>query len=138
MAIIEINKNPSERELRWFGLMAGVFFVILGAIFYRRFSNAGVAYSVWSFALIVPVVYYAVPAIRKPFYLGWLYAAYPIGWTVSHLILLITYYLALTPIGIMMRLLGHDPLQRKLDRKADTYWLKHEEPADNSRYFRQF
>ncbi|MFJ7060608.1 hypothetical protein ACK8N7_07415 [Streptomyces griseobrunneus] len=36
-------------------------------------------------------------------------------------LLLITYYLVVTPIGLLGRLTG-DPLARRWNRRADTYW----------------
>lgn len=71
-------------------------------------------------------------------YTGWMYAALPIGWSISHALLALIYYAVLTPIGLVMRLLGNDPMQRRLDRAATTYWSEHRPPADPKRYFRQF
>ncbi|MBM4108330.1 MAG: hypothetical protein FJ255_05885 [Phycisphaerae bacterium] len=71
-------------------------------------------------------------------YTGWMYAALPIGWTISHALLALIYYAVLTPIGLVMRLLGNDPMQRRLDRAATTYWSEHRPPTDPKRYFRQF
>ena len=38
------------------------------------------------------------PDWARPLYVGWLYAVFPIGWTISHLILAVIYFLILTPI----------------------------------------
>ena len=51
------------------------------------------------------------PGFLRPVYVLWMALAFPIGWTVSHLLLLIVYYLVLTPIGLLMRLFGYDPLE---------------------------
>ena len=50
----------------------------------------------------------------------------------------VSYYLVLTPIGLVMRLLGHDPLNRRWDRTAKSYWTKRTPPENTERYFRQF
>ena len=65
-------------------------------------------------------------------------AVYPIGWIISHALLAMIYYLAITPIGVVMRLCGRDPLQRALDRSAKTYWTPHNVSEDTERYFQQF
>ncbi|MFF6909212.1 hypothetical protein ACFY9Q_25150 [Streptomyces sp. NPDC012389] len=36
-------------------------------------------------------------------------------------LLLIAYYLVVTPVGLLSRL-AHDPLARRWNRRADTYW----------------
>ena len=64
-------------------------------------------------------------------------AAFPIGWTVSHLLLGSIFYLVITPIGLLLRALGHDPMERKFDREAKTYWIEHER-AETARYFRMY
>ena len=70
--------------------------------------------------------------------LNWTRAASPIGWTISTLVLAVVYYLVLTPIGLIMRVVGYDPMHRKIDRDATTYWIARESQTDAKRYFRQF
>jgi protein-S-isoprenylcysteine O-methyltransferase Ste14 len=137
MALIEIKKDPSKEELRWFGLLFLLFFGIVGSVLKWKGWIENPNY-MWGIAAIVTALYYLVPPLRKPLYLGWLYLFFPLGWVVSHLVLGITYYLVLAPIGLCLRAFGHDPMRRKLDSEAESYWIKHV-PADNAaRYFRQF
>ena len=84
------------------------------------------------------LVAYAVPPLRRPLYLGWMYVAFPIGWVISHVVLAIVYYLVFTGTGLVMRLLGRDPLQRRFEPDAQTYWVEHRPGEDLARYFRQF
>ena len=65
-------------------------------------------------------------------------AAVPIGWTLSHLVLGAVYYGVFTPIGLVMRLLGHDPLERRFDPTATSYWIERTDRSDPARHFRQF
>ena len=67
-----------------------------------------------------------------------MYAALPIGWTISHVVLAAVFYVVMTPIGILMKMLGHDPMQRSFDRAAPTYWLERKGDPDPRRAFRQF
>jgi hypothetical protein len=64
--------------------------------------------------------------------------ALPVGWSVSHLLLLALFYLVVTPIGLLMKLLGYDPLTRGFDRSASSYWVEHAPPPDAARYFKQY
>ena len=45
-------------------------------------------------------------------------AAEPIGLALSHVILGAVFYIVFTPVGLVMRLLGKDPLHRRFDRAA--------------------
>jgi len=136
--MIQINKNPSKKDLAWFGLLCLVFFGLIGLGTMRKSHALHPAITIWSLAAIGVAIYYAIPAIRKPVYLGWMYAAYPIGWVVSHVLLAITFFVVLAPIGVLMRLLSRDPLARAIDPSASTYWLPHDPGTDTDRYFRQF
>jgi len=135
--MIQINKNPSRKELAWFGLLALVFFGIVGGIVLRRTGSMKIAEMIWIIAAIAVAVYYAMPPLRRPVYVGAMMATYPIGWVMSHLLMAAVYYLVLTPIALIMRLVGHDSLSRNFDRQCSSYWIPHDPGVDSDRYFRQ-
>lgn len=137
MSLIHIDRNPAPRKLLWFGLLLGVFLVIVGAMLRWRWHLPAASVAMWALAAATTVAYYLAPAIQKPLYLGWMYATLPIGLAVSYVVLAVIYFGVLMPIGLMMRLAGGDPLRRQLDRGAATYWTPHQ-PAAMQRYFRQF
>jgi hypothetical protein len=86
----------------------------------------------------VGVVLWLIPQIAKPFYLVWYFAACCMGFVMSNLILSVFFWLALTPVALLMRLLGRDPMRRRFDPSAGTYWSEVEKSVDPERYFRQF
>lgn len=136
--MIEINRHPSPRELRWFGALLALFVATLGALGRWRFDAPGVAAGVWGVGAALVLVYFALPPLRRGIYLAWLYAAYPMGWTISHLLLLLVYYAILTPVGLLLRLVGKDPLDRRLDPDAASHWSRRAQHDEVKRYFRQF
>ena len=97
-----------------------------------------VASVVWATGGLLGLLVLTWPGFGRHVYVGWMQAALPIGWTVSHLVLAIAYYLVLTPAGLIMRLCGHDPMQRNFESEVETYWSKHNPIDDTARYFRQF
>lgn len=138
MAVIEINRNPTARELRAFGVGLLAFVCVAGGVAYWRTGHAQAPAYVWGVGAVLVSAYFLVPRLRRPIYLAWTYAMFPIGWLVSHLVLAAVFYLVVTPIGVVMRLLGRDPLQRRFDPSANTYWVPHDPGEDVTRYFRQF
>jgi hypothetical protein len=62
------------------------------------------------------------------------------GWCMTRLILIALFYLVVTPIGLLMRLLGKDFLELKLDRSsAVSYWIPREGPRPEAEnYNNQF
>jgi hypothetical protein len=136
LSLIEINKNPSRRDLFWFGAVVAALCGVIGAIFHWKLGAPSAARGFWIAGAAILVVYYAVPPLRRPMYVGWMVLCWPLGWVMSHVILGIAYFLVITPVGLIMRAFGNDPMRRKFDRSATTYWTPHEERAGGS--FSQF
>jgi hypothetical protein len=67
-----------------------------------------------------------------------MYAAYPIGFVVSHLLLGVIFYGVFTAIGLLMRLFSYDPLQRRLRTGESSYWTPIQSVTNKAEYFRQF
>lgn len=136
--MIRFNRNPSKRELRQFGGIWLLFFSGASALLWYRSGDAGLAAWVWASAVAVVAVGFAYLRFMRLMFLGMSYLTYPVGWTVSHLLIAIIYYLIVTPIALILRLMGRDPLERRLERSAASYWAPHPESEDQSRYFRPF
>lgn len=138
MSLIELRKDATRQELAWFGLLLLVFCVLLGIIVWRATGTFAVSRYIWAAGLALSILYYAVPPLRVRLFAGWMYASYPIAWVVSHVLLAAIYFGLLTPFGLVMRLVGYDPLRRRLDKDATSYWTERERVTDVTRYFRQF
>ena len=136
--MIEINRNPSRRELLIFGLLFALFFAIVGSIAYWGFKAPRVAQVLWIGAAVVTVAFYLIPPMRRPLYLGWMYAAFPLGFVMSWVMMSAVFSLVFTPIGLAMRLFGRDPMTRRLEPDRATYWVAHRQAESSDRYFRQF
>ena len=137
MALLEINRHPSARVLRWFGVLLALFIALTGGLAQCRLEGPG-ARMVWTAGAALAVVYAVVPPLRRWIWLGWLYVAFPIGWTLSHLVLAAAYYLVLAPTGRLLRLFRGDPLVRAPDPSASSYWTARRAVHDVRRYFRQY
>ena len=99
-------------DLRRFGLLlAAVGAMVAGVAWYRHalpaaFWAIGIAGCSLALALVWP------PALR-PLHAGWMLVARALGFVNSHLLLALVFYLVFTPVGLAMRLLGRDPLERR-------------------------
>jgi hypothetical protein len=139
MALIEINKNPSSRELRQFaGIWFPAFCGLIGGLIWTKAGLPAAAIALWVAAGLIAVTGMRWPQSMRPLWIGWMYAAFPIGWTISHLLMAAIYYLIITPIGGLMRICGKLTICKHLNPAAKTYWEPHRQAEDPSRYFRQF
>ena len=136
--MLPINKNPSASELKWFGILLVIFTAAVGALTLWRTGSTVWPIAIWIGGGALSLVFFAVPAARRSIYVAWMYAAFPIGWTVSHLLLAVIYFGVVTPVAIALRAFGHDSLQRKFDRSSRSYWVRTTPHGRPETYFKQF
>jgi len=139
VAVIEVNRNPSRRELNLFGFIWLGFFLLVAAGLWLKLHSPVVSIALAVVAVVVPVVGWAVSSFMRVLYVSLSYAAWPIGFVVSHVLLGAVYYLLVTPIGLIMRAAGYDPMHRRFDPEAPSYWIERDGGERDPRsYFRQF
>jgi len=132
-----LNTDPTRRDLVMFGFVLPVVSAVLGLLVAVRFDAPSAARIIWIAGAAVTLAYLAVPIWRRPIFVGWMYATYPIGWVITHVALVIVFLLVIVPFGLVARLLGRDLLARRLDRSSPSYWTRREPTSDVRRYFRQ-
>ena len=139
MSLIEIDWNPKSKQLQNFGKIAMVMTVIISLLLYLL---KGVAIQwlimICAFGLMVFTTSLISLKLTKMIYLGMILLTMPIGWVVSFILLAAFYYLLLTPLGLIFRLIGRDPLYRKFDPTAKSYWMSRQSPKGLEQYFHQF
>lgn len=139
MSLIKLNTTPSRRELRQFAaIWLPAAMAVLAWIVWKKFDAPNVAIGMLVAAGVLGLLGFAVPAVMRVVWIVWMVAVFPIGWVVSHLLLAAIYYLCITPIGLCLRMFGVDPMQRKFDPAATTYWIEREPNTNKSTYFKQF
>jgi hypothetical protein len=136
--MIEMSRKPTTQELRWFGLIMLVFFCAVAAVVYFKLGARVAAFGLIGAGALLALLFYAVGPLRVPMYLAWMRIFFPLGWIVSHAIVAVIYYLIVTPIGLIMRVVGRDPMRRRFDRSAKSYWVATRRDGNLSQYFRQY
>jgi hypothetical protein len=124
--------------LALFGVFWLVAFSALGWTVWRNTHSTGAAGAIGTLAVAVPAAGWIAPAWMRIVYLATAYAAFPAGLVISHVMLALVYYAVLTPIGLVLRLFRFDPMRRRFDSQAKTYWIGRETRRDVKSYFRQF
>ncbi|RMF56586.1 MAG: hypothetical protein D6743_20055 [Calditrichaeota bacterium] len=131
------NLSATPREVRKFAVTVGVAAaLLLGFLFYRhKFA------SLWPFSVpaMLIVLGVAAPMVLKHVYLAWMALATVMQWLMTHVILTLLFYLAITPIGLINRLVRRDPLSLRFKPDAESYWIKREKAQRTlEEYERQF
>lgn len=134
MALLRVDWNPGPRKLRVFGIGLLALTAILAGAHYRR-GQPGPAPAALGLGAALGVVTLAFPAIGLRIYKAWMCVAFAIGTTLSTAMLLVLYYLMLTPLGLIFRLLGRDALRLKRP-PLGSYWIPLEAREDKTYYER--
>lgn len=134
----DIPRNPTRSTLRQFGLICLVFF---GGMAAWRWVTT---HTLSPFVVLLAVLAIALgllgllrPAWLRTVFVGWMIAAFPIGWVVSHIVLALMYYGVVMPVALTFRLMGRDALAIRRPDSA-TYWRPKPSPGDVRRYFKQY
>jgi hypothetical protein len=112
---------------RSFGFVFAAVFAIIGA--WPLLSSGSPRW--WSIGIGAA---FAVVAVVVPSILGganrlWMKFGLLLAKIVSPIALGVLFYLVFTPIGLLMRLAGKDPLRLKADPNAKSYWIEREPPG---------
>ncbi len=125
------------KELRSFGWSVGIAFLLLAAIFWWR-GHTVVRDVIGAFGAALVILGTVYPAALTEIHAGWLRMAHALGWFNTRLILSIFYFLVITPVGVVMRAFGRDPLNRKWSAEQSSYWIKREEQRSPDHFEHQF
>lgn len=134
MKFVEINWNPTDRQLRQFGVISAL--VLPGVAWYREGSQVLVI-GLAAIGIAIAVVGWFCPRGLKPLFVGLTIVAIPIGMIVGELALLAIYFFVFLPIGLAFRFAGRNSLRLKHDRNATTYWQSKPQPVGVANYYRQ-
>ena len=127
----------TRKNVRNFGLLFGALCFILSGFLLVK-GNAGWVWGAGGGLFFLITGLFAFPVL-KPVYASWMLFAFVLGWINTRLLLGAFFYLVLTPIGLLLRLMGKDLLDEALDRNAGSYWKKRERrPFEKGRYERLF
>lgn len=138
MSLVTVNRDPTRRQLNQFGFIWLGFMAFFGCVAWFKFSAPPVAASLWVSALVIPLIGWVFPPFMRLVFVGMSFAAWPIGFVVSHVVLALVYYLVVTPIGLVMRVVGYDPMTRRSTGDGASRWVPRDVDRNAESYFRQF
>jgi hypothetical protein len=136
---VSLNLRPTEKQLRDFSDVALCMCNIIGVVLFL--TDKIPAGGLVCFCL-GGVSVYLLSRIRvcfiKPLYQGMMLISFPFGWLISFVVMGLFYYGIITVVSVVFKFMGRDPLQRKYDKNAKTYWIPYHAKRQSEDYFHQF
>ncbi len=117
-------KAGSERA---FGLVFAAFFALIG--FWPLLAGTGPRLWALAVSALFAGAAFLAPGLLKPLNRLWFRFGELLHKIVNPLVMGLLFFLTVTPIALLMRVAGKDPLRLKFDRGAKSYWIAREPPG---------
>ncbi|PIW69226.1 MAG: hypothetical protein COW08_08235 [Ignavibacteriales bacterium CG12_big_fil_rev_8_21_14_0_65_30_8] len=114
------NIKETKKDLKKFGLSVGIVLFLISVLLYWFEQSSYLIFGIIGLSLIILALVF--PKILKPLNKIWMSIAVILGWFMSRVILIILFYIILTPIGIILKIFRKKFLNLKIDKSTDTYW----------------
>jgi len=125
----QVPARLTAGEKRRFGLLVGGVFLIMSAIsWWRGHDVAPFVLSGIGGALVLAGI--LVPQLLGPVYRWWMALARVLSKVTTPLFMGIVYFVILTPIGVLRRTFGSNPIRAKL--RNGSYWMTHQSSSEGS------
>ena len=125
---MSLNSKIKISSNRNFGLVFFIIFLIvsLWPLTYEE------PIRIWS--VIISLVFLILGLMNSkmltPLNLLWFKFGIILGTIVAPIVMGVVFFLVVTPIGFIMRIMDKDLLRKRYDKKTETYWIKRDKPIN--------
>ncbi len=128
----EAVKVSSDRA---FGIVFTVLFAVIGL--WPLIHGGEVR--IWSLVLAAVILAVALirPSLLAPFNRAWMKFGLLLHKITNPVIMGLIFFLTVTPTALIMRAMGKDPLRRKFDPSATSYWIDRDPPGPEPETMKQ-
>ena len=127
-----VIRTPSDRN---FGLTMAAVLLVFAA--YSRLHGRPVALALGAGVALGALAMLRPRLLHLP-NVAWTRLGALLERIVNPIVLGIVFAVVVTPLALVMRLAGRDPLRRRIDRAATSYWIAREDPPTSDSWPRQF
>ena len=129
-----MDQPATRKELRQFGLLVGAIFIVIGLwpLVFR-----GESLRLWAIGIGGLLIAFGgiLPQLLAPIHKGWMWVGHILGWINTRILLSIVFYVLVTPMGLVFRLMGKDTMRRAFVSSSMTYRvLRSPRPHSHMKY----
>ncbi len=134
MALFKINTQPTDRQLRQFGVICAGALPLMVWVWTRSQMATALGAIVGFCVTLTGLV---TPRLLKPVFVGLIFVTMPLGLVVGELILLLIFFCVFLPMAVVFKIMGRDALQRKLTPDVASFWQRRVPPSSVRKYYHQ-
>lgn len=124
MASRQPPQLPSDRSFGW--TFTVVFGLVAAWLWWKQIPGAAV---VTGLGVATATVTLAQPSWLRPFNRAWMAFGLLLHRIVSPVVLGFIYFVVITPIGLIRRAQGYDPMRRRAPAVTGSYWIRRDPPG---------
>jgi len=125
------HQPKSDRELRTFAwVMTGGLAVVGSLLLYKQNPAGPYLLGAAGVFLLAGLL---CPRVLRPVEYLWMKLALVLGVVMTHVVLTLTFFVVITPLGLALALLGKRPMPLGFDRTKDSFWQKIDPDGPSSR-----
>ncbi|MCC6932293.1 MAG: hypothetical protein IT292_03455 [Deltaproteobacteria bacterium] len=117
-------KEQDKKRLRRFGLIMALMFALIGCFSIAKLNLT--FYVLGGLAIFFALSALLQPQLLKRIEYYWLMFGEKMSVVMSYILLIVTYFLIITPMSLLMRILGKRPLDLRFKTGQESYWIKAE------------
>ena len=121
MAVDHVIPELDAKGLRHFGLTTGVVFIVIFALFFPWVLDRD--WPTWPWFIAAPLWLLALvyPRWLRPVYRAWMRFGLLASRVMTPLVLGFVFFVMISPMALIRRMMGKDPMQRALDPDQSSY-----------------
>ncbi|MDJ0731368.1 MAG: SxtJ family membrane protein [Crocosphaera sp.] len=110
-----------KKGLGDFGLLTGAIIALLFGLALPLLWGYNLPLTPWIIGGTLAIVALFIPQSLAPIYQGWMRVAQVLAWVNSRVILGLIFFIIVTPMALIMKIIKRDPLKRKFEFRLETY-----------------
>jgi len=114
------NLKPKSKDLRIFSLILLTILFVL--IFFSYSKQNPFFIKVCFLGSMIVMIGIIKPKLIEPIYFVWMLLGTMMGWILSRIWLSAIYFIIISPISLIMKLLNKTYIKTRLDKNVNTYW----------------
>ncbi|MCE9501703.1 MAG: hypothetical protein K8R21_14565, partial [Leptospira sp.] len=75
------------------------------------------------------------PQLSRPVHTAWMKLAFGMNYIMTRVILFLVFILTVVPMGILLRILRKDILDKKIEKEKQSYWVEREVKVFNVKHY---
>ncbi|MDJ0508025.1 MAG: SxtJ family membrane protein [Crocosphaera sp.] len=110
-----------KKGLREFGLLTGAMIALLFGLILPLLWRYDLPLIPWIIGGVSVSLALFIPNSLAPIYQGWMKVSQVLAWVNSSVILGLIFFLIVTPMALIMKIINRDALKRKFEIRLETY-----------------